>query len=151
MTKGTPFKDIYDLALVIIQDPKIDNLYQYSLEHNDDAFATYMEGFLMRAIPLFDGSLISLDFDTEEKCFINILNIKEKEVLANIIERLWWKSETNIDEYIALGLQGRDRKTHSEASNLKAKSEHMVKLREEISQIITNYQLNSFDTVMKGW
>lgn len=148
---GTTFNEIYDLTLVVINDPKIDNLYKYSIEHEDDAFYTYMEGFLIRAIPLFDGSLIDLSVDTKDKAFINVLTIKEKEVLANIIERLWWKSETNIDEYIALGLQGRDRKTHSEASNLKAKSEHMVKLREEISQIITNYQLNSFDTVMKGW
>lgn len=148
---GTPFTEIYDLALIVINDTKINKLYEYSLENKDDAFYTYMEGFLIRAIPLFDGSLISLDFDLNTKAFKNELSIKEKDVLANIIERLWWKSELNVDEYIALGLQGRDRKTHSEASNINAKSDHMVKLREEISQIITNYQLDNFDAVLKGW
>ena len=46
----TAFTDVYDSALVVMQDYKLDNLAQT----NYDAFLLFMKGLLKNGIPFFN-------------------------------------------------------------------------------------------------
>ena len=48
----TAFTDVYDSALVVMQDYKLDNLAQT----NYDAFLIFMKGLLQNGIPFFSSS-----------------------------------------------------------------------------------------------
>ena len=58
----TAFTDIYDIALVVMQDYKLDNL----ANTNYDAFLIFMKGLLKNGIPFFNCCLKSLEFEDVE-------------------------------------------------------------------------------------
>lgn len=135
---ATPFSDVTDLALVVIDDYKLVQLSQI----DEDAFKTYLEGFLVTAIPDFDGCKTDLSYNLATATFENNLNAKEKSILSKFMVIKWFEREVNDIKQINLGLQGRDFKRNSEASNLKEKSEYIDRLREKVKQDITDYQLS---------
>lgn len=135
---ATPFSDITDLALVVINDYKLVHLAQT----DEEAFKTYLEGFLITAIPDFDGCKTDLSYDLENSTFVNTLTMKEQSILSKFMVIKWFERELNDVKQINLALQGRDFKRNSEASNLKEKSEYIDRLREKVEQDITNYQLS---------
>jgi hypothetical protein len=139
---GTPFDEVYDLAMMVIRDYKLDYLY----ENDPEIFYNQLEAWLIKAISMFDGCVTSLDYDLDKHRFIEKLSLKEKNILSEYIVILWFESNTNVTEQITLLLQGRDRKTTSEASNLKAKMQYLNTLREKVRQDIADYQLNNFDS-----
>lgn len=139
---GTPFDDIYDLAMMVITDYRLDYLY----ETDPGAFRNQFQGWLMKAISKFDGSLTSLDYDLERKSFNCELSHKEKDILAEYIVLLWFEMNLNDTTQVNLQLQGRDKKRNAESSNLKEKSNYFDRLREKVRQDITDYQLNNFDS-----
>ena len=144
----TPFSEIRELSLITIDDYKIDNLAQTDLE----AFELYIQGFIIRAIPEFDGCLQSLEYElTPVPQFINTLTHKEKSILGKLVTLVWLERETNVSEFIALGLQGRDRKTHSEDANLKGKILYQDISREKIRQSINDYQNSVSIDEMLSW
>lgn len=143
----TPFDNIYDLALVVIQDYKIDNLATTDIE----SFKLYMRGFLINSIPEFSTTCFtSLEYDETQNCFIEDLSMLEKSILADIIVIKWMERETNNATQINLRLQGRDKKSNAESSNLKEKSERLDRLREKLAQKMVDYQLQPsyFDKVL---
>lgn len=135
---ATPFSVITDLALVVIDDYKLVHLSNV----DEDAFKTYLEGFLVTSIPDFDGCKTDLSYSLETATFENDLSIKEQSILSKFMVIKWFEREVNDVTQISLGLQGRNFKRNSEASNLKEKSEYIDRLREKVKQDITDYQLS---------
>lgn len=141
MFLGTPFEEIYDLAMLTIEDYRLDYLYQ----NDPNAFALQFQGWLEKAVAKFDGSVTCLEYNVYDHRFRNQLSKKEKDILADYIVMFWFEWNKNNAEQINLQLQGRDKKRNAESSNLKEKSAAVDKLREKVRQDITDYQLNHFD------
>ena len=138
---GTSFDDIIDLALISIKDYKLDKLYNLS----KDAFIKYCDGFLIQAIPNFTQCKQSLDYDINNREFLNELTILEKNILADFWVIEWFKKETQDSAQLANKLQVSSAFTmHSPAQNLKEKSEYLDRLREKVYQKITDYWLSDF-------
>lgn len=141
MFVGTPFEEIYDLAMLTIEDYRLDYLYQ----NDPEAFSLQFQGWLEKAVAKFDGSVTCLEYNIYDARFRNRLSKKEKDILADYIVMFWFEWNKNSAEQINLQLQGRDKKRNAESSNLKEKAIVLDKLREKVRQDVTDYQLNHFD------
>ena len=139
---GTTFERIYDLALITIRDYKIDNW----AKNQYNVFLQYMQGILIRAIPKFTNCLQNLDYTqdptTNVYYFINTLTPLEQSILADLMVEIWFFSDINDIVQINVQLQGRDKKTNSIDANLKQKSEYYDRIKEKISQSMSDYQLS---------
>lgn len=138
---ATPFTDIYDLAMIVINDYRLNRLY----ETDEDGFYQYMEGLLIKSIPKFaSDSQTGLEYDITTSSFNNDLNLMEKDILANFVAITWFESIIQDITQVNLHLSGRDKKFFSEAQNLKEKSEYFDRLREKVRQQICDYQVAIF-------
>lgn len=137
----TPFEDIYDISLVLLNDRSL----KYHYDNDRDVFNMKMQGYLMVAIPYVTTSLIDRSYDLVTKSFNADYTLDEIGVYRSIIERLWWKDHTNVDILITEKMQGRDNKIST--SNLKPKLENIRQLKEEISKIITDYEFRYLDKI----
>lgn len=137
---GTPFSQIYDLALIVIKDYNIEHLFATDIY----SFNTLMEGMLVRSIPKFVGCAKSLDYNfTEDGVEFNrVLSTTEQVILADLMVLTWFESNMNDIRQMNLHLTGRDFKMYAESQNLKEKSETFDRLREKVRQDICDYQLN---------
>ncbi len=150
---GTPFKDVIDRSMTMIQDWRIDDLYASSSPN----FYSYMSGFLFNAIDDFDGVLDDLTYtsstdvttQTVTYSFDNTLTSKEIRILAIGTVLSWMENNLNDIRQMNLHLNIKDFKSFSEANNLKMKQEQYDRLREDFKREITEYQLNSpkFNTI----
>lgn len=137
---GTQFSEIIDLALVTIQDYKIDKLYKEDI----NAFEQYMFGLLKRAIPLFTNCKVNLTFNNNE--FDNELNLEEKNILANLLVLVWLEREiNNITQITAKIGQGGDTRTYSEAQNLKEKKDYLNDITEKCDHLMNVYGYKNID------
>lgn len=154
----TAFTDIYDNALVVIQDYKIDNL----ANTNYNAFLTFMKGLLKTGIPFFNCCLNSLAYqDVEEQevdengntvtvtntYFIADLTDKEQSILSMCVVYQWFKRDVNDARQFRQKLNTRDFKTESSYQSLQKRSDYLDKLKEQIVQEIQNYQIDNMDTL----
>lgn len=152
----TAFTDIYDSALVVMQDYKLDNL----ANTNYDAFLVFMKGLLKNGIPFFNCCLNSLDYEDviEQEIdqngnevtvintyFIADLSRKEKSILAMCIVYEWFKRDVNDAAQFRQKLSTRDFKTESSYQSLQKRSEYLDKMKEQICQEIQNYQIEYMD------
>ena len=152
----TAFTDVYDRALVVMQDYKLDNLAQT----NYDAFLIFMKGLLQNGIPFFNCCLNSLEYqDVEEQeidnegqeitvtntYFVNDLTNKEISILAMCIVYEWFKRDVNDAAQYRQKLSTRDFKTESSYQSLQKRSEYLDKMKEQICQEIQNYQVDHMD------
>lgn len=138
---GTNFSEVIDLALVTIQDYKIDKIYP-----NTHLFNSYMYGLLKRAIPLFTNCKVDLNYDEELGQFNSQLDIDEKNILANLLVRVWLEREINNITQITLRIgQGGDAKTYSEAQNLKEKREYHSQIVELCDHLMNVYGYKNID------
>ena len=69
----TSFDKIIDVALLTVNDYKFLKLYNQSQE----GFQKWCDGFLLAAIPNFFQCRQSLDFDLEQRQFVNELTFTE--------------------------------------------------------------------------
>ena len=77
---ATPYSDIYDLALISIQDYVLD---KFAYE-DEDNFYLYLQGFLVRSIPKFNNCLKNLQDRNDEQATFNMdLDDDEKDILAD--------------------------------------------------------------------
>lgn len=138
----TSFEEIYDLALVMINDYRLNHLYKEDKEH----FLVYMQGLLVNAVPMVEeGCEKALSYDLNTKSFSENLPNKIQKILADAIVIVWFQNATNDITQVNNLLQGRDKKTFSAAQNLKEKSEYLDRLREKLRQDINDYQINSLE------
>lgn len=138
---ATPFTEIYDLSMIIINDYRLNHLYKTDQE----SFYKYMEGLLIKSIPKFVSDCqTDLGYDIETSSFNNDLSLIEKDILANFVAITWFESVIQDITQVNLHLQGKDKKNYSEAQNLKEKSEYFDRLREKVRQQICDYQVEIF-------
>lgn len=137
----TKFDEIIDLALINIDDYKLDKLYNLS----EEQFFKYCDGFLIRAIPNFIQCKQSLEYDLENRVFLNNLTRLEISILADLWVIGWWQKETQDATQIQAKLQVSSAFTsHSASQNLKEKSSYLDKMREKVKQKITEYEIYEY-------
>ena len=134
---GTPFTEIYDLFLVMVQDYKIDILYDVS----EITLNNYLKGFLTYAITAFSQyctqDLGTADFDSGY--FTITLNLENKIMLAKEMQSPWMERIANKVIDMEMQLSDTDFKRYSEAQNLTAKNARLQTIREKISQDELDY------------
>lgn len=158
----TAFTDIYDSALVVIQDWTLDNL----ANTNYDAFLIFMKGLLKNGIPFFNCCLNSLDYQdivetelNDEGEDVEVINTyfnadltsKEISILAMCIVYEWFKRDVNDARQFRQKLSTRDFKVESSYQSLQKRSEYLDKLKEQICQEIQNYQIANMDALYEQY
>lgn len=135
----TSFDDIIDLALVEVNDYRLTKLYENQTEND---FNTYVDGFLISAIPLFSKCRQSLDYNLEERVFTNDLTLSEESILAKLWVLQWYRKDNQTYALYRQHLQNSGSfKNHSESQNLKENSTYADKLKEEVDRLMVAYQL----------
>jgi hypothetical protein len=137
---ATPFDTIHNYALVVIRDYKIDKLYSLSV----DDFKTFMDGFLLRSIPMFTNCQKDLnDYNLNTRQFNPTLDLTEQIILSNLEVITWMDSKILDVTQMQNQLNDTDFKMYSQAQNLKAKTDTREILREVVNQDMTNYGLKN--------
>ncbi len=141
---GTLFDRVYDRALIIIEDYKLNRL----AEEDYESFLLYLQGNLERSIPDFTSCNTDLSYEEVEDddgnkvmAFVNDLSSKEINILSSIMVYNWFSRKVNDVTQFQGHLNNKEFKSHSEGQNLKEKSEYLDRLREKFNQDITDYQL----------
>lgn len=141
---GTLFDRVYDRALIIIEDYKLNRL----AEEDYESFLLYLQGNLERSIPDFTSCNTDLSYEEVEDddgnkvmTFVNDLSSKEINILSSIMVYNWFSRKVNDVTQFQGHLNNKEFKAHSESQNLKEKSEYLDRLREKFNQDITDYQL----------
>lgn len=144
---ATPYSTVCDLALVQMRDYKIDDLYGLS----PTKFETYMNGFLMKAIPRFENCKKDLsDRDEAKKEFNETLDDDEIDILSEYVVVAWLTSEINDTRQLTGMMQnGKEANRYSEANLLKEKTALRNTTLETIDTRKTQYELKHVD--WKGW
>ena len=138
---GTLGSEIIDLAFVTIQDYKLDKLFRASKPD----WEKVVMGYLRRAIPLFNNCKQPLDFNLITGEFTSSLNIYEMDILASWFAYIWLEKVVNDLSQLSGTMTPNDFRRHSEANNLKEKSEYKDRMREIASQKMTDYALIGMD------
>ena len=138
----TSLIDINDLFLTLIDDYRLNKLYEQSVSN----FNTHLEGWLLFAIEDFSGICTQeLVYDESTQEFSVILTRKHKLILAQIMVKYWLHKEVfnilQMDNFI----QDRDYKAHSAAQNLREKQAALAGKEEEISQLLLDYEMSNYD------
>ena len=140
----TSFDKIIDVALLTVNDYKFLKLYNQSQE----GFQKWCDGFLLAAIPNFFQCRQSLDFDLEQRQFVNELTFTEISILADFWVIAWLDREIQDSTQIQNKLQISSAFTqHSPAQNLKEKVALSNTLREKVYQKIVDYQVQDLDSI----
>jgi hypothetical protein len=137
----TSFDEIIDLALITVNDYRLSKL----AEQGETEFNTYVDGFLISAIPNFSECRQSLDYNLETREFNSDLTTLEKSILANLWIIQWYARDNQTYALYRQHLQAASSfKNHSESQNLKENSTYLDKLREELDRQKITYQLQDF-------
>lgn len=140
---GTPYSEIYDLALMSIEDYILNNM---SYE-DEDKFYLYLQGFLIRAIPNFNNCLKSLsDRDDENNTFNVELDDDEKNILADWLVIMYLDKEI-LDRRQIVGMIQNKNEAHrySEANLLKEKMDMRTRKYEQVRNRQRDYSLKHID------
>lgn len=143
----TSYDDIIDLALVSIEDYKLNKLYTES----QSKFKIILEGYMIRGLSNFNNCVKDLsNRDDDSRQFNIILDDEEKSIIADWTIIMWLDKEINDTRQITAMLQNKgEAHRYSEANNLKAKTEHRVQMVEDVNHKQTVYTLKHVD--WKGW
>jgi hypothetical protein len=136
---GTTFSEVFDKFMVLVDDYRLVTLFQTS----QTDFETYLQGWLDNAILEFYNCDQSLSYSSTT--FGATLTTKNQLILARIMVKYWLMKEVQDVTEMRLHIQDGDFKTYSEAQNLQAKSAHLDKVKEDVSQLLVDYSLNTND------
>lgn len=135
---ATPFDAVIDIALVTVDDYKLGKLMNQSQE----GFKTYVDGFLLSAIPNFTRTVRPITYNETAREFTIDLNNLEISILADLWVIEWFDREINNSAYLQNKLQISSAfTTHSPAQSLKEKVVYVDGLREKVQQKMTDNQL----------
>lgn len=137
----TPLSEIYDLFLMQVTDYRLTALWDISPEELEN----YLEGFLVMAIADFMYCKEDLSFDSAAKKFDNELSLEVKVILSTLMRKAWLQKLVNDITQMNLHITDRDFKTASEAMNLREKSTHLNHVKEECSQLLSDYEYKHND------
>lgn len=130
---GTPVSEVYDLFMMTVTDYRLIELFGTS----QDDFETYLEAWLVFAINDFSVCDQSLAFTSG--AFTETLSSENKVVLATLMMKYWMQKSVNDITQMNLHVTDRDFKLMSEAQNLREKSAHLNNIKEQCSQLLTDY------------
>ena len=140
----TSFDTIIDLALTLIDDYALINLYNQSQQK----FFTVCDSYLISAIPNFTRCKQSLSYDATLRQFDNELTDLEISILADYWILAWFEKQTqDSKKFNALLQSSGSFKSHSAAQNLKEKNTYLNGLREKVSQKVTDYQAQDIESL----
>lgn len=140
----TSFDTIIDLALTLIDDYALINLYN----QNQQKFFTVCDSYLIAAVPNFIRCKQSLSYDATLRQFDNELTDLEISILADYWILAWFKKQTqDSKKFNALLQSSGSFKSHSAAQNLKEKNTYLNGLREKVSQKVTDYQAQDIESL----
>jgi hypothetical protein len=139
---GTSFSDVFDQFLSFIEDYRLTALYQSSVTN----FEIYLQGWLMPSIVEFTNVPCNqaLTFDTTTKTFTETLTLENTMILSKLMMKYWLMKEVNDITQMRMKIQT-DYKTYSEAQNIAAKTERLIQITEELSQILNDYGYRNAD------
>lgn len=140
----TSFDTIIDLALTLIDDYALINLYN----QNQQKFFTVCDSYLIAAVPNFTRCKQSLSYDATLRQFDNELTDLEISILADYWILAWFEKQTqDSKKFNALLQSSGSFKSHSAAQNLKEKNTYLNGLREKVSQKVTDYQAQDIESL----
>ena len=140
----TSFDTIIDLALTLIDDYALINLYNQSQQK----FFAVCDSYLIAAIPNFTRCKQSLSYDATLRQFDNELTDLEISILADYWILAWFEKQTqDSKKFNALLQSSGSFKSHSAAQNLKEKNTYLNGLREKVSQKVTDYQAQDIESL----
>lgn len=149
------FEDVLNRTYTtLITDYHLDNL----IKMDEQAFYTFLSGFLINSIDKFDGCLTNLGYHEEEVIynegtdeeytkieyvFDEDLTSKEVYILCLGIAITWYKKAMDDVTQFKLHLSSKDFKNFSEAQNLQRRIERLCVMEEEFDREIASYQLSN--------
>lgn len=135
----TTFSEIYDNFLAKIQDFRLTNLYNLSVE----SFETFLSTWLFSAIPEFGICDQSLAYSNS--AFSENLTPKNIDVLATLLKKRWLEWEVDNVAQMENFVTDRDFKMYSNSANMQAKLARYREMKEEVSQRLVDYGLRDSD------
>lgn len=139
----TSFDQIETLALSIVEDYKLNKLFESSY----DNFQKFCDGLLFNALPQFTECRQDLTYNVETREFgVDLTNL-EIYILSRYWVIAWWERENNNAAQIALKLGIKNQYSYnSESQNFKEKQNIIDKLREEVDRATQEYLLLDLDS-----
>lgn len=139
----TSFDQIETLALSIVEDYKLNKLFESSY----DNFQKFCDGLLFNALPQFTECRQDLTYNAETREFgVDLTNL-EIYILSRYWVIAWWERENNNAAQIALKLGIKNQYSYnSESQNFKEKQNIIDKLREEVDRATQEYLLLDLDS-----
>lgn len=139
----TSFDQIETLALSIVEDYKLNKLFESSY----DNFQKFCDGLLFNALPQFTECRQDLTCNVETREFNVDLTNLEIYILSRYWVIAWWERENNNAAQIALKLGIKNQYSYnSESQNFKEKQNVIDKLREEVDRATQEYLLLDLDS-----
>jgi hypothetical protein len=138
---ATPYSEIFDLAKMLFKDYRLENLFTLS----EEDFTTYLSGWLPFAVTDFKKCNQSLVRDETLQQFNETLTEENKVILSELVFQYWLTKEVNDVKQMNLHITDRDLKLYSESQNLREKSNHLDKVKEELSQKLLSYGYDHLD------
>lgn len=135
----TAFSTIEDLALVTIQDYKLDSLYK----SNPTDWETFIAGFVVRASLLFDNSRVDLSYDLDTLSFKADLGSSEILVLVYLFIQMWIERVQQKLSDLVPTMTPSDAKRTGISTVMKERQEMLNQMREKTSQLMVDYGKNS--------
>lgn len=139
----TSFDQIETLALSIVEDYKLNKLFESSY----DNFQKFCDSLLFNALPQFTECRQDLTYNVETREFgVDLTNL-EIYILSRYWVIAWWERENNNAAQIALKLGIKNQYSYnSESQNFKEKQNVIDKLREEVDRATQEYLLLDLDS-----
>lgn len=135
----TAFSTIEDLALVTIQDYKLDSLYK----SNPTDWETFIAGFVVRASLLFDNSRVDLSYDLDTLSFNADLGSSEILVLVYLFIQMWIERVQQKLSDLVPTMTPSDAKRTGISTVMKERQEMLNQIREKTSQLMVDYGKHS--------
>ena len=138
---NTTYDEIIDLALISIEDYRLNSLFQSS----PDKFKIVLEGFLIRGISGFDNCVKDLsDRDDDLRQFNCDLDDTEKNILADYLVIAYLDQQILDRRQITGMMQNKNEANrYSEANLLKEKQALKVAMIENVNNYQTIYDLRN--------
>lgn len=134
---GTSFDDVIEMALMIIRDYKLVELYKA----DDDEFRTVLQGYMLKGLPKFEVSCIdSLEYDLENRTFARDLSSIEIDIISDWTVIMWYTDHLNDVLEFREPLRDVDFNRFATGQNLKPRQAYLEELRRKAKQDATNYQ-----------
>lgn len=137
---ATTFDEIEDRALIEIRDYRIDALYN----SNPTDFQTYMDGFLIRAIPRFTACTQDIDsYNSTTREFAVTLSNIEQEILATYTAIVWFTNTIQDITQMNQKFNNKEMKMYSESQNLKEKKSYLNDCEEKVEWLVEKYSISN--------